>query len=290
MTSSADLWQQAATHRRVLALLQADGTFRYVLPLRVALETEAGRSWHVFERLEGDWAAAPVTVVESRAGIPQVLGAFPFPPPDIDAVLRAGPSKEGPGLLAYAEALHLVARYGLTVGFSYSKPGVPTEARKGLALGSNSKQLFVSDHDREGETRGFLFSRMDGLHVRAGQRLPVWREGAGYTILPDGDEKEITSLQQFRPTDAPEWAFWFESNSVFGWVLSTQDWAFVCTHHTHRPIVSKARQATREHSSTVMHTPSDLSFGFRSEHIGGKRTLADHAAEHGLTWLTDIPE
>lgn len=184
-------WQQAATQRRVLALLQADSTRRYVLPLRVAKETETYRSWHCFERIEGDWAVATVIVKEAGAGLPQLRDPFAFPPPDIKAVVSAGRPKEGAPLLAYVEALNLVARFGLSVGLVYAKPGAPAEARKGLALGVTARQLFVADHDRAGETRGFLLARMDGLHLLAGQHIPVWREGTGYTVLPGGDEDTV---------------------------------------------------------------------------------------------------
>lgn len=200
MTPS-DAWKQAATLRHVLALLQADGTYRHVLPLRIAAETETDRSWHCFERIEGDWAVTTVKLSEANAGLTGLSTPavpFPFPLPDIEATLRAGQPKEGAALLAYVEALNIVARFGLAVSFGYTKPGAPTEIRKGLALGLHAKQLFVSDHDRGGETRGFLFSRMDGLRLLAGQRLPVWQEGVGYTVLPGGDEDTQTP-----PTTTP---------------------------------------------------------------------------------------
>lgn len=187
MTPS-DPWLQAATERRILTLTQADGTRRHVLPLRLAAESGDARAWHCFEQIEGDWSVTTIKLTEARAGTPQLGAAFPFPPPDVETVLRSPLPTEPRALLAYTEAFNLIARFGLEVGFRYSKPGAPVEIRKGLALGVNTKQLFVADHDRGGETRGFLLSRMDGLFLLSGQRLPVWREGTGYTILPGGDE------------------------------------------------------------------------------------------------------
>lgn len=191
MTPS-EAWKQAATLRLVIDLLQNDGTHRYVLPLRLAKDTEADRSWHCFERIEGDWAVTTVTVAEIRFGRPQFVGPFPFPLPDIEATLRAGQPKEGAALLAYTEALHLAARFGLKVGLIYTKPGTPTETRTGIVLGCSAHKCFVADDARNGELRSFLFSRMDALHLLPGQRLPVWREGVGYTVLPGGDEDTQT--------------------------------------------------------------------------------------------------
>lgn len=194
-----DLWQQAATERRVLTLTQADGTRRHVMPLRLAAEGGDTRSWHCFERIEGDWALVTVKLSEGRAGVPQLGAPFPFPPPDVGAVLRSSIPENPAQLIGYVEAMNLIARFGLAVGFRYTKPGAPAETRKGLALGLNSKQLFVSDHDREGETRGFLLSRMDSLHLLDGQRVPVWREGVGYTVLPGGDEASAQPLPTVNP-------------------------------------------------------------------------------------------
>lgn len=82
-------------------------------------------------------------------------------------------------------------------------------------------------------------------------------------------------LPQTIPMDAPSWTFWFESNRLWGWVASEADWYALCHEfHDRSPLEANAGPKLGPHSA----------FGFRSEYRG-KKTLRDHAAEHGLTWM-----
>lgn len=82
-------------------------------------------------------------------------------------------------------------------------------------------------------------------------------------------------LPQTRPMNAPPWAFWFESNHLWGWVASEADWRALSHEFPDRsPLEANVGPKLGQHSA----------FGFRSEYCG-KRTLRDHAIKHGLTWM-----
>lgn len=109
--------------------------------------------------------------------------------------------------------------------------------------------------------------------------LSGYDEVAGKPSIP-------LALAQFKGDNAPSWSFWWESNSIFGWVCSPLDWDAVWQRHTLYPedLAKKARQAVFDHGAVVMHAGAQHSYGLRREHTGA-RTLYDHAQEHKLLWL-----
>lgn len=92
------------------------------------------------------------------------------------------------------------------------------------------------------------------------------------------------TLPQIRPESAPSWAFWLETNALFGWVSSSEDWEIAKAALQGRAEPSRMRQAVVDHPMVVLSARAKDSYGTRREHCG-PRTLADHAAEHGLDWL-----
>lgn len=90
-------------------------------------------------------------------------------------------------------------------------------------------------------------------------------------------------------------AFWWESNAVFGWVCTREDWREIldelARHNPHgRERVLEARQAAWDHGAVVMSAPASRSFGFAREHVEGPRTLREYALEHGLAWVVELAE
>lgn len=84
------------------------------------------------------------------------------------------------------------------------------------------------------------------------------------------------------PNDAPAWAFWLETNSVYGYVCSEEQWRMARACYPDVP-VERFRAAAWQHPATF--DVRVANFGLRREHTGA-RTLVDHAREHGLGWLT----
>jgi hypothetical protein len=93
-------------------------------------------------------------------------------------------------------------------------------------------------------------------------------------------------LSQFFESDYPEWAFWWESNSCWGWVASPEDWEYVKSRYDDGlvdPLDGRTAIWTPI-STRLAGIPLHASFGFRREHQGEK-TVADHATEYNLGWM-----